>query len=106
MGDPKAAIASSDKESLTAASRLPCQPPLSLTEALQPRGFGVNGMTLGEVIRRGLSAFCCRPRDRLWLLRLPELGFGTLEDGTAVVKNAEVVMCRSLKRLSTSASNA
>ena len=57
-------------------------------------------MTLGEVIRRGLSAFCCRLRDRLWLLRLPALGFGTLEDGTAVVKNAEVVMCRSLKRLS------
>src|SRR4026207_1114739 len=33
-------------------------------------------MTLGDVIRSGLSAFRGRPGGRLWLLRLFELGFG------------------------------
>lgn len=33
-------------------------------------------MTLGDVIRSGLSAFRGRPGGRPWLLRLLELGFG------------------------------
>jgi len=33
-------------------------------------------MTLGDVIRSGLSAFRGRPGGRRWLLRLLELGFG------------------------------
>jgi len=38
-------------------------------------GLGAFGMTRGDVVRFGPSAFGRRLGSRLWLLRLPELGF-------------------------------